>query len=175
MTPFKILSEGLGGSVKTTNITRIDLLRLWWQVKGLGKDSVQVVDLGRFLSDVNGPGGIKIKSLDREALHQLVNQYFEVKNIFAASPDLAIVNSSGAIGAGQLAGEITTAEGFNVIHIDTGNSVIARCQVANQDKNPRVASYLANVFGCDIVSSSQDTGGNQIILNLGQDFAKRYF
>ena len=35
-----------GGDIVSTNITRIDLLRLWWQVKGSGVNFPKIIDAG---------------------------------------------------------------------------------------------------------------------------------
>src|SRR3989344_5067180 len=45
VTPIKILTTGWGGNNMSTNISRIDALRLWWQLKGIGVNNLISADL----------------------------------------------------------------------------------------------------------------------------------
>lgn len=168
-----IVTVGRSPGVKSTNIARIDLLRLWWQVKLSGVKSPKIIDLGEFSESIPGrPGGTRVKSLDSELLHLSVNKYFEVKGLSEGNIKLEIKNSSGAIGVGQLAGEIATSAGFNVTRVGTGESKIAGCRIVAGSKNSKAVSYLANIFQCDIVAPSPDAQGAPIMLDLGSDVAK---
>lgn len=174
-TPVRIITGRPESLLYKTNITRVDLLRLWWQVKGLGIDSLKIMDGGQFLEEVIGPSGGKIKSVERELVHSQIDKYLEIKDFSEANLKVEITNSSGTAGAGQLAGEIAASLGFNVTRVVTGETLIAKCQITGGRQNLRAVSYLANLFGCDILSPSQDDREVKIMLNLGQDFAGRYF
>lgn len=171
----RIVTVGSVWGVESTNITRIDLLRLWWQVKSSGIKSPKIIDLGQFTDDVVAGRGVKIESLDRELFHLSVNKYFAVRNLADQNIKLVIRNSSGAVGVGQLAGEMVASVGFNVIHVNSGEPNITKCNIQATSKNSQAVSYLANVFKCDIVAPLPDAQMNLIILDLGSDFAKRLF
>ncbi len=171
----KIVIVGKVSGIESTNITRIDLLRLWWQVKSSSIKSPKIIDLRQFSEDVVGVRGTKIKSLDRELAHLSINKYFEVRNLADQNIKLEIKNSSGAVGVGQLAGEIAASAGFNVIRVESGEVKIAKCRIRAASKNSQAVSYLANMFKCDIVSPLPDAQMNLIILDLGSDFAQRLF
>lgn len=170
----KIVTVGNVSGIESTNITRIDLLRLWWQVKSSAIKSPKIIDLGQFAEDVVGPKGAKVKSLDRETAHLSINKYFETQSLADQNVNLEIKNSSGAVGVGQLAGEIAASVGFNVIRVESGDVKISKCRIHAVSKNSRAVSYLANIFKCDIVSQP-NAQMNLIILDLGSDFAKRLF
>ncbi|MDO8486825.1 MAG: LytR C-terminal domain-containing protein [Candidatus Curtissbacteria bacterium] len=170
-----VVTVGKIPGIKSTNITRIDLLRLWWQVKLSGIKSPKIIDLGQFLGSTLGPGGTQIEGLDSELLHQTINKYFEIKNLADQNIKLEVKNSSGAAGIGQLAGEIATSAGFNVTRVGTGEVKTAGCRIVAGSKNLRAVSYLANIFKCDIVAPPSDAQGAPIMLDLGSDFAKSLF
>ncbi len=167
-----IVTVGKSPGIKSTNITRMDLLRLWWQVKLSGIKSPKIIDLGDFSEDVSGSRGTKVKSLDTELAHLSINKYFEIKGLAEGNIKLEIKNSSGAIGVGQLAGEIAASAGFNVTRVLTGEAKIAGCRIIAGPKNLRAVSYLANIFKCDIVAPPPDAQGAPMMLDLGSDFAK---
>ncbi len=159
---------------KRTNITRIELLRLWWQVNGIGKKTPDTIDGSRFTSEVAVSGG-KIRVLDRESLHRELDKYLEVKDIADKKINLEVVNSSGVAGLGQIVGEMAAAWGFNVTRITSGEATIAKCQITGFDKGQDAANYLANVFGCDIVGKSNGAQDNKITIILGSNVAGKYF
>ncbi|MEX2027945.1 MAG: LytR C-terminal domain-containing protein [Candidatus Curtissbacteria bacterium] len=170
-TLFRIITVGKGAGVGSTNITRIDLLRLWWQVKSSGIKTPKIIDLEQFL--VVGPGNQK--SLDRELFHSTVDKYFEIRGVRDQNIKLEIKNSSGVVGAGQIASEIASSMGYNVIRVETGEAETAQCHISGGPRNTAARSYLANIFGCDIVFQSQGTQTAPIMVDLGSDFAKRLF
>ncbi len=171
----KIITTGGGSEIKSTNITRIDLLRLWWQVKSSGINSPKIIDLAQFSENIPGASNTQIGSLDRELLHMSIDKYFAVKGLTDQNIKIEIENSSGVAGVGQLAGEIATSAGFNVTRVGTGEAKITSCRIVADSKNLRAVSYLANIFKCDIVAPPPDTQGAPIMLNLGSDFAKSLF
>ena len=120
-------------------------------------------------------GGVKVRFFDRELLHAQINKYFEIADIAGQNVKLAIKNSSGTAGAGQLAGEMATAYGFNVIGVESGEAKTQKCRIVAERKNSAPAGYLANIFKCDIVSPPPEAGDSKIMLELGSDFAAERF
>ena len=47
-TPLKLITYGWGDDIKSTNITRLDAIRLWWQLKSLSIENLSLVDLSGY-------------------------------------------------------------------------------------------------------------------------------
>lgn len=170
-TLIKIVTGRNGPGVGSTNVTRIDLLRLWWQVKSSGIKSPKVIDLVQFSQDISP----QKTHFDRELFHLAVDKYFGIAGVADQNIKVEIKNSSGVVGAGQIGSEIASSLGFNVIRVETGEAKIVKCNISGGPKNSAASLYLANIFSCDIVSSLSGTQSAPITVDLGSDFAKRLF
>ena len=156
----------------STNMTRVQLLTLWWRVKGISVKQVQVKSLGGFADEVIGPSGMRFKSIDRESVWREMLNYFDSGG--AKKGDVEIVNDSGATGAGNLASSIVSAYGFSVTGISTSDSIGDSCRLSVFGKTPNVLR-LAKSLGCDIVLRQDSPKSEKVILFLGREFSQKYF
>lgn len=175
LTPFSILTKGISGEVKDTNITRIDLLKLWWQVKGFSIKSLDFVDLSQYKEEMLAFDNQKVLGIDDVVLHQLIKKYLENLEIEKENLKIKVSNSTDVLGAGQLAADFITSIGGSVVEINSSTSALSKTFIRAEDKNSYSAKYLANIFGCGINGASEKEEGADITLVVGQDFVARYF
>lgn len=171
VTPFKILGKGID-SIADTNLTRGDLIRLWWQVKSLGVDDLHLVDVDAF-EELVLPGGQKVSGVDSASLHRTISQYLENKKLFESGAQIVVQNASGAGGAGVLAGDFVTSVGASVKKVEMIDGEREKSQIVAGSENSHEAAYLAKIFECDI-KSLPSLNKSEIIVIIGRDFAQKY-
>ena len=76
-TPFKIIGGAYGNSLEDTNITRIDLLKLWWQLKGVSADKLELVELAPYKEEIITADNKKVLGVEEESIRLLMGKYLE--------------------------------------------------------------------------------------------------
>lgn len=155
----------------STNLTQVELFNLWWQVKGLSLKQVDYLSMDTFGDEVIGPNNSTFKGIDREKANLELSKYF--RDSKEKKLRVQIRNASGASGAVRLAAELVEARGWIVAGTEQASEE-ALSRVLS-DKREEEANNLAKLFACDIVLTQGEQGGGQVLIVLGQDFAKRYF
>lgn len=168
--PFAILAGSYQDSIGNTNLTRRDLISLWWQVKSLSIDNLRLVDL-----QVSEPlvvaGGGAVLGVDSVSLKRIVGQYLENRELVEEGIAVFIQNASDVAGAGRLAADFVTSVGGRVAKIETQAGPIAKSQIIAQ-KTSYTANYLAKIFECGIKTESG--ADSEITVIVGSDFAQKY-
>lgn len=165
-TPISIL---LGKTTFSTDLSKMELLKLWWQVKGLTVAQIDFNSVANFSEEIIGANNKKFKGINRESVNHEMAKYFDGE----ARGDIEILNGSGEPGAGALAADMYGAYGWNVVNVSTSPNVEPSCSVTASDVARDIA-LLAGIFGCNIIREQTGASGNPVI-TLGSDFAKRYF
>ncbi len=175
-TPFLILTEGKGPDIKDTDITRIDMFRLWWQLKDLSTDKLELVDLSGFGEEITADSQ-KLLGFDEEALLREISKYLDNVQIAKEGSKIKIKNVSGRQAAGYLAADFIASTGGNVVDIELVTQDTGTSTILTNDKNSYTASYLAKVFKCDIKSPVPTEAANsgEIVVVIGRDFIQRFF
>lgn len=167
-TPFSIIfGKNMGFS---SDLSKMELLNLWWDVKGFTVAQVDIQNVGNFSEDIIGPTDIKFKGIDRESIHREMSKYFDG----ATYGDVEVINNSGVTGAGSLASNMLSAYGWNVVNVGSTDNIETNCRIVSQDRLRDDAVLLASIFGCNIIQGQNESGGNPVMF-LGSNFAKRYF
>ena len=174
LTPLAILT-GRYDEAMNTNITRIDQIKLWWQVKGFSIKSVDLVDLSQYKEELLVSDNQKVLGVDDVVLHQAVKEYLQNLEIEKENLKIEITNSTGTPGAGQLAADFVTSVGGGVVEINTSSSGLDKTFIRTSDENSYTARYLANMFDCGINGAPVNEEGADMTLVVGQDFTARYF
>lgn len=167
-TPITVLR---GNDSVVTNITRGEQISLWWQLKGLSVDRVNLVDLSTFSEEVVLSNNQKVLGVDEQALNRKVKEFLENRKVIEADFNVTVENASGLGLAGDLAGDLISSVGFDVSDITGAKNTNARTIVLSSDKNSYGAKLLARMFDCDILGAQREG----IAVVVGQDFALRYF
>lgn len=172
-TPFSIVLNGLGGVFDETNLSRLDMLRLWWQVKGVNVGDLQYVDLSEYAIDIIGEGDKNFKGLDREVLRKRLTAYFEDYRVVGKHIEIEILNASDESGIGRLASDIAEISGFDIASVTSGESISDKTEIIGSGDKTNVG-YLAKLFSCDIFWQQSEGEESKITLHLGRDFAKAF-
>ena len=194
-TPLVVMTSGKPSFVKSTNITRLDAFRLWWQIKGLSVESANVSDLSLLSEEVVAAGGQKVLGADTASLNRKIHDFLENINIEKEGQNISILNESGNQYAATVASDFVQDVGGNVVSEKQGDKTSENSQIITANRSAYTPSYLAKMFGCDIrelvsmekrelVSGeperkqAQNNGSdsdNGITIVLGRDFANKYF
>lgn len=175
-TPVALLVKGVGGDVESTNLTRLDLIRLWWQLKGLSVNKLEIKDFGPYYVEIVDKDGNKVRGFDSEKINREITKYLENSKIRDEGLKVEIVNSSTVAGAGKLAALMLESTGFKVVSVETGENGVVSSQVATTKTGSYSAKYLASVCNCAIFSLQKETAGEGTIkYTIGRDFAKKYY
>lgn len=181
-TPFEILGQGLDGNIEETNITRIDQIRLWWQLKGLSIEKLEINDLSGLAEEIVFANDQKVLGADEASLHLRITKYLENSKFLEKNYKVGIHNASGFPAAGELAAEFATSVGLNVVKVETTSGSEDKTRIVTDNREDFAAGYLANIFNCDIVGSpfgvsgeSIEAGSDEIVVIIGRDFASEYF
>lgn len=171
-TPLRILvGEGLVG-VKETNLTRSDLLVLWWQAKSLGVNDLIFTNLWVHTSEIVLEDGQKVAGLDSFAVARFLAAYIEDRKILEEGKKVSVVNASGIAGSGQLASDLVSVAGIKIVKVAAGQSPAVTSVVVSGGSS-YTARYLAKILECDI-KTRQDMAEEEIEVVIGQDFARKY-
>lgn len=173
-TPLAILTKGYGDEIQNTNITRLDALRLWWKLKGLGVKDVDFSDLSLLTEEILDTSGQKVLGADTVSLNRQIEKYLQNSKLSSEAINITIKNGTGVPGAARLAASFATSVGAKVVDVKGANALIDKTSlVANEGSF--TASYLAKMFKCDINVAQNSTGIGEITIDLGQDFARYWF
>lgn len=171
--PFAILAPKPQADIKDTNIARIDMIKLWWQLKGLSLNQLDLVDLGNHKTEVISAKDEKVLGVDDISLNRQIAKYLENSQVRKDEYKVKIQNASGYLGAGYLAADFVQAIGANVISAETADQVSENTLIIT-DSGGYTPDYLAKIFKCDIKVVSENDG-REITVIIGRDFAVRYF
>lgn len=173
-TPLVVMTRGRPGFVKSTNITRLDAFRLWWQIKGLSVASANVSDLSHLSEEVVTGNGHKVLGADTTSLNRKIHEFLENSNFVKEGFNISILNESGNRYATTVASDFIQAVGGNVVGEKEGGTR-DNSQIITRNKGAYIPSYLAKMFGCDITEAQNSGSDNGITVVLGRDFASKYF
>ena len=174
VTPFKIISGTYGSGLQNTNITRIDLLKLWWQLKGVSANKLEIVELIPYHEEIITRDNKKVLGVEDESIRLKMSQYLENRYLDQKKANVEIINGSKVPNALQLAADFASSAGFSVTQAEQSPQISEKTQIVAYDKNSYNASYLASIFDCDIVSESNGQGADLTVV-IGRDFASNYF
>lgn len=171
ITPIKILTVGWGGSGLDTNISRIEALRLWWQLKDIRANDVKTLKIGGNAMDSKS----NVLGATSKYLNHEISPYLENLKIVKEDLPIEIINSSGDTRVSTFAENFITSTGGRVVSVQASADVVDSCQIKTNVVASYSVKYLANIFGCVINDNTQE-GDNQVVtIQLGKTFAQNYF
>lgn len=176
-TPLSILSGSWEGDIKNTNLTRKDLISLWWQVKSLGVGDLSLVDLG-VSEKLVVRDNRQVLGVDSVSLQRAIGQYLENRRLVEERTAVSVQNASGVAGAGGLAADFVTSVGGSVKRVETVAGPVTKSQIVTSDTS-YTALYLAKIFECGIKTVPRadlpaGEAGGEIKVIVGADFAQKY-
>ena len=97
----------------------------------------------------------------------------ENENVTREYLKIKVINASGIAGVGQLAADFAAGVGVNIVKIETAPNFVDKSFIQTSFKNKYTIRYFANIFKCDIKSTS--FGEEEVTLVVGNDFAAKYY
>lgn len=168
-TPVKVIFGSFGSG--TTNLTKVEILKLWWQVKGMEMKQIESSSMDSFTDEILSGSGEKFKGLDYEKTTSQLGKFFH--GFAEKKRKVAIINASGEPGSLKLAGDLVSSYGWNVTSLSSeGEQQTGRIISSQKDGETQ---DLAKIFGCDINQAQNDQEQSVITIILGKDFAQKYF
>lgn len=168
--PVKIMTSQLAG-VSDTNITRMDMIRLWWQTKSLSINNLNFIDAAGYTQEIILTGGEKVLGVDDVSLHRIMSEHLENRTILEEGRQILVENSSGAVDKGLLAADIVGAVGGQVAGLEHKDNVVPETFIG-VSRDSYTASYLAKIFDCDI-KTLPDSGERELKVVVGADFGQK--
>lgn len=177
VSPANLIVILIKGTPEGTNIARLDAFKLWWQLKSLRINNVEVVNLEDNTQGVVAENNQKVLGVDEESLRLKVSPYTKNTYVENENFDLIVVNASGSSLTLGLAADFASSMGYKLEELDSSVSYINDCQVVTHKKDSYSAKYLAEIFNCDNISQPDegDLSTTRIKLILGKEFASKYF
>lgn len=174
ITPFLILTGKINQDIEKTNITRIDMIKLWWQLKSLGMDKLELVDLSDLKEEVMTSDNQKVLGVDETSFHFQISKYLENPDISGKDFKVVVQNASNIAASSSLASNFIISVGFDNTGVEMREDEVDKTTILAKKESSYPVHYLAKIFNCDIVAS-QNVQDNTAIVVLGRDFAEKYF
>ncbi|MCL4338175.1 LytR C-terminal domain-containing protein [Patescibacteria group bacterium] len=170
-----------GANTLDTNLTKMDLMRLYLSIASLRSDQIRLVNLGdrSVLRDDKLPDGTSVKVIDTDILASVIQDNFQDQAIRTENVTLEIVNASGQNQLAGQFGKILRNIGANVLVTTTAQNDVSFACVIYFTKDSLKTSYIVTKlkkrYGCkisEIGNSSDMSNQTDIQVVLGEDFVK---
>lgn len=162
---------------KETNLTRWDLLRLWWQVRPVRLDKVSLVNLEKttVAEKVVLPDGSEAVAAEPACLDRLALSLFSEPKVRSEAASVAVFNASSYPGLAGRAARLVTNLGGRVVEVGDWENQVTDCQVRATKANLRqfTAQKLATVFGCQTEVIGEKEGQARVTLVVGEDYGQK--
>lgn len=159
------------------NLTRWDLVRLWWGVRGVRFDKTKLVDLGKTnaVAEVTLPDGTIALEPDPLRLDQLVTRLFSDKKIKKEALSIGVYNATEYPGLAKKAARIIDNIGGQVIEVGDWKMRSEKCEVRGEKKlaNTYTARKLLKIFDCQYGNGEMGESRAEIAIILGQDYWRK--
>lgn len=163
-----------------TNLTRWDLLRIWWQVKKTREDKIIFIDLAQTSAseEVDLPDGSKAMKIDPERLSRIVNQFFIDEGLEKEDLTVAVLNKTEHFGLANNASKIINNIGGRVVQVSnlqdkTGSN--ENCEIKSEKKyrSSYTVEKLSQIFNCQWSEREENEQRAKVLLLVGEDYWHR--
>jgi len=157
-----------------TNLTRWDLVRLWWGARRVRFDKINLIDLGETnaVSETTLPDGTLALEPDPLRLDQLVAKLYSDRRIKEEGISISVHNSTQYPGLAKKAARLINNIGGQVIEVRDWQVRAGKCEVRGEKKsvNTYTARKLIKIFACQYGGSQMGESQGEIAVILGQDY-----
>jgi len=174
------LSELLVGLLKSgkTNLTKWDVIRLWWSLRNIRQDKVNLVDLGQTSAsqEVDLLDGTKANKIDTERLELIMSQFFVDKKLKQEDLTVAVLNGTNHAGLANKVATLIKNIGGQVMTVgDTENGQgesLRQCQIKSEKKykNSYTVRKLSHVFDCQWEGEPMAEQRANLVLIVGKSY-----
>lgn len=157
-----------------TSLTRWDLIRLWWGIKGVRFDKVRLVDLEKtnIVEETILPDGTPALIPDPLRLDQLMVQLFSDRRIKEEGLAIGAYNSTDYPGLAKKVARIINNISGQVIEVGDWEVGSGKCEVrgGKQLANTYTGKKLIKIFNCQYGGPEMGESQAEIAIILGQDY-----
>ena len=172
-----------------TNLTKWDLLRLWWETRRVRQDKIAVVDLQEeaVLKEIVFADGSKGFEIEKEKMEKIAQKIFKDQKLRQEDLPIAILNSTSHSGLAERGARIIKNIGGRVVQIgNTENSKLPALPAGRQNSNSKCEvrskkthqkSYtvkkLVKIFNCRWGGEDLADYRAEVVLILAEDYWKK--
>lgn|GEM_PF-2584276 len=162
---------------KLTKDSIFDWLNIAWAWMQIRSDKISVVDLNKYSSEIILADGNKAKTFDQENFDLKIGDKLAQSSVVSESFRTAVINSTDVNGLGAQASRFLINQGVNLVSTDSQKSLLSACEA--QYSNPAVqtsktAWLVVEYFHCRLVKNTDLDNRFDLVVILGDDFAKRF-
>lgn len=141
-----------------TNLTIIDMARLWFFTKGVPEQSIVVKEF--FL--------LEEENLKDEVIDRISSKLFLDMTFSAEKVSIQIINGTGVLGLGNRLGRLISNIGGNVVAVSTSKSDFGTSEILYSNKNTYTLQRLSRVLGFKR-AQTKGVEFSDIIIKIGKD------
>lgn len=160
-----------------TNLTKLDLFRLWWQVRKVRADKIKAVNLNEtaVFSLTTLADGTSAGEIDAESVGELVVKLFEDRQIRTEDLAISVLNGTSHFGLANKAAQKVSNLGGRIIEIGVAAGEKEKCEVKTEKANRLnyTVKKLMGIFHCRWVEGGPGEYRGQVALILGEDYWRK--
>ncbi len=160
-----------------TNLTRWDLLRIWWQVKRIREDKLVLIDLSQTSAsqEVSLPDSSQAMKIDPERLSRIISQFFIDEGLEKEDLTVAVLNKTEHFGLANNVSKIIGNIGGRVVQVTNlqgEKNDNGKCEVESEKKykNSYTVEKLNQIFNCQWSERQENDQRARILLLIGEDY-----
>lgn len=157
-----------------TNLSRGDLLRLWWQIKKIRPNKITLIDFSQTSVCIksNLADNSQVFKLDQAGIDQLLKMSFKDEKIIDADLTIFVLNGTSHLGLANRTLRMITNMGGQVVGVGDWKQEAKNCEL--RAKKAKVKIYtsqkLMKIFNCHWGGENLEGYRADIVLILGEDY-----
>lgn len=170
-----------------TNLTRWDLVRLWWGIRGVRFDKTKLIDLGETnaVEEITLPDETRALEPDPLRLDQLVAKLFSDRRIKEEGFSIGVYNNTQYPGLAKKAARIINNIGGQVIEVrdweirsekpQPRQTGLGKCEVRSEKKSASAYTVrkLIKIFDCQYGGREMGESRVEVAVILGEDYWRK--
>lgn len=163
---------------RTSDLSIWDLGRLWWGLRGLRTDQIEVIDLEETdaVNAADVPDGSRAYRADLQRLSAYSMRWFRDEALVNDPARVLVVNTTGAAGLGALAGRVVETAGMHVVGVEDSGDKLGQTQVLVAEgklKQRYLVQALGQFFRAKPKVEKTIGARSEIVVKLGEDYRRR--
>ncbi len=177
----KIISSKDWQSRFETNLTKFDVLRLWWGLRGVRSDKVIITDLSRegLLTDILLPDGSHGFGPEEVSIAAFSKKVFFDDLISQEKLNIEVLNGTDTPGIASNVARLVENVGGNVVRVansEVENKDLCAIRASKANTSKYTTLRLAKALRCDIeeVQTGGDESQADLTILVGRDLIGRF-
>lgn len=162
-----------------TNLTVLDLIKVWWRVRETRFDKIEMIELAKtsVLTPLTLGDGTTVLSADPVLLDGLTVSVFKDSNLAAEGIAIGVLNASDKAGLAQKAARLIGNYGGEVVSVGNSQKKEKPCQIRGENPiwQSLTARRLAEIFPCRLAEAKPENSRVDLEIVLGEDYWQRFY